>query len=157
MGLIDQVADKIEEEIGNLKLNAKDAAEAFEIFLREDPQNTQVLNQIGYTYLGLGNPQQAIIYFRRYAALAPDEANAHDSLGEGLLRAGQLEEAAQEYERAVAIDPSFFNSHFMLGDLYRQLGDVERAAAALQRFLELVSTGAQADQARAMLTELGAE
>jgi NADH-quinone oxidoreductase subunit B len=30
MGLIDQVADKIEEEIGNLKLNAKDAAEAFE-------------------------------------------------------------------------------------------------------------------------------
>jgi NADH-quinone oxidoreductase subunit B len=30
MGLIDQVADKIEEEIVNLKLNAKDAAEAFE-------------------------------------------------------------------------------------------------------------------------------
>ncbi len=30
MGLIDQVADKIEEEIGNIKLNAKEAAEAFE-------------------------------------------------------------------------------------------------------------------------------
>ena len=30
MGLIDQVADKIEEELVNLKLNAKDAAEAFE-------------------------------------------------------------------------------------------------------------------------------
>ena len=30
MGLIDQVADKIEEEIGNVVLNAKDAAEAFE-------------------------------------------------------------------------------------------------------------------------------
>ncbi len=30
MGLIDQVADKVEEEIGNLKLNAQEAAEAFE-------------------------------------------------------------------------------------------------------------------------------
>ena len=30
MGLIDQVADKIEEEIGNLTLNAKDAMQAFE-------------------------------------------------------------------------------------------------------------------------------
>jgi NADH-quinone oxidoreductase subunit B len=30
MGLIDQVADKIEEEVGNLALNAKDAVESFE-------------------------------------------------------------------------------------------------------------------------------
>jgi tetratricopeptide (TPR) repeat protein len=134
-----------------------EAAEAFEAYLQVNPNNTAVMNQIGYTYLALGNPEQAVSYFRLYAETAPEEANAHDSLGEGLLRAGRLDESAREYERATQLDPTFANSYFMLGEVYRQLGDSEKAIAALRRFLELVSSGPQADQARAALSELTAE
>ena len=134
---------------------ADDAAEPFRTYLERHPQNTDVLNQIGYTYIGQGNPEGALPYFLRYVELAPDEANAHDSLGECYLRAGRPEDAKREYEKAIELDPSFFNSHFMLIGIYRQLKDEQKAVEACRRFLELAPTGPQAEQARAILQELG--
>lgn len=132
----------------------EDSVRAFEFYLERNPDDVLALNMIGYGYLNIGQAEKAIAYFERFAAVAPDDPNSHDSLAEGLAGAGRLDESAREYEKAVALDPNFSNSHFMLGRVYHDLGDMERSAAAYRRFLDLVSDGPQAEQARAALAEM---
>jgi tetratricopeptide (TPR) repeat protein len=135
----------------------EEAAAAFEFYIERNPNDTDVLNQVGYTLLGMGQTERAIGFFERLVALSPDDANAHDSLAEGYLNAGRLADSATQYEKALALDPSFANSQFMLGDVYRRLGNNEKAIAAYQRFLTLSPEGAQANQARSALEQLGAK
>lgn len=118
--------------------------------------NGQVLNQAAYALLQNGLAERALPFFERYAAVAPDDPNAHDSLGEGLMGVGRPEDARREYERAVQLDPSFSNSHYMLGQVCRQLGDTRAAAVAYRRYLELQPGGSQAEAARQALREVEA-
>jgi tetratricopeptide (TPR) repeat protein len=141
----------------NASGQAEPALAAFQFYLERHPEDANALNQIGYALLQQGEATQALVYFRRYAELEPDDANAHDSLAEGLLNAGNLAESASEYAKALEINPSFTNSRFMLAQVYRRMGSNEKAIATYRRFLELVPEGAQADDARAALEELGAK
>ncbi len=132
------------------------SAAAYDAYLTRNPNDVTALNLIGYAWIN-SDPQRAIPYFQRYAELAPDDANAHDSLGEGYLAAGRLEEAAAEYERAVALDPTFTNSYFMLGQAYQQLARGEQAAGAYRRFIELTGgSDPRCAQAESALRDLGA-
>jgi tetratricopeptide (TPR) repeat protein len=66
-----------------------------------EPERPAAWNQLAYAYLGLGQHEQAVGALRRYAEVAPMEANAHDSLGDALLANNQLDEARIAYQRAV--------------------------------------------------------
>jgi tetratricopeptide (TPR) repeat protein len=140
----------------HLRAGSPDSAlKEFAFYLEKNPRDANTLNQIGYVCLGQGDAENAIRYFQRYVDVAPEDPNAHDSMGEGLLGAGRLEEAAREYEKAVSLDPTFANSHFMLGRVYAEMKRNDRAVEAYGRFLDLAPAGAQADQARAAIQELG--
>jgi Flp pilus assembly protein TadD len=52
--------------------------------------------------------------FERYAALAPDEPRAHDSLGLLCLREGRHSDAVRAFEQALARDPRFDESRVNL-------------------------------------------
>ena len=65
---------------------------------------------LGYLELNRGNYDQAIEYMQKYAFLAPDLANPHDSLGEVLMTIGRYEEAEQEFRAAVRMQPDFYHS-----------------------------------------------
>ena len=67
-------------------------------------------NSYGYFLLNQGKIDSAITEFKRQVQLAPNDANAHDSLGEGLLKKGLLKESLAEYNRALEIDPDLKNS-----------------------------------------------
>lgn len=116
--------------------------------------NPRVLNQAAYALLQNGLAAQALPFFERYAEVAPDDPNAHDSLGEGLIGVQRFDEARREYERALELDPAFANSQFMLGQVCRQLGDLEAAVAAYRRYLELQPGGSQAAAAQQALHEI---
>jgi len=67
-------------------------------------------NMYGYVLLNEGKVDTAIEKFKKQVELAPNDANAHDSLGEGLLKKGLLKESLAEYNRAIEIDPNFKNA-----------------------------------------------
>lgn len=67
-------------------------------------------NMYGYFLLNQGKIDMAIEKFRKQVELAPNDANAHDSLGEGLLKKGALKESLAEYSRALEIDPNSKNA-----------------------------------------------
>ena len=132
----------------------EEARDAFGVYLDQRPDDVNAINMMGYTCLGIGDVDEALTYFEKYVEIAPDEANAHDSYGEGLMRAGRLEESAHQYEMAIEIDPSFYYSYFMLGQVYERLNNPVKAIGAYEGYLDIVSSGPQADQARAALDTL---
>jgi predicted alpha/beta superfamily hydrolase len=62
------------------------------------PEN--LINQIGYQYLGAGKSDEAIATFKSNVEHYPTSANVYDSLAEAYERGGQMELAAPLYEKA---------------------------------------------------------
>jgi tetratricopeptide (TPR) repeat protein len=73
-----------------------------------DPDRGAAWNVLGYAHLGLGEHADAIAAFERYAATAPGEPNAFDSLGDALLANNQLDEAKAAYQRALDVSSGSF-------------------------------------------------
>ena len=76
----------------------------------------------GYNFLGFaladaGKLDEAAQAIAKYAELAPNEPNAHDSLAALALRRADLAEAASEEKKALSIDPRFLVAHATLGDV----------------------------------------
>jgi len=74
----------------------------------------RMYNQLGYGFLSVKRCKDAVSSFGSYVSLAPNDANAHDSLGEAYYRCGDLDASITEYEKALTLNPDFKNSKKML-------------------------------------------
>jgi len=70
---------------------------------------------------------------QKYAFLAPDLANPHDSLGEVLMVMGRYEEAEAEFRTSVTMQPDFYHSLINLGKTYLARGQLERGLDILEK------------------------
>ena len=98
-----------------------DTAEATDLYralLTSNPAAPAVaenrLNRLGYQYLRLGQPADAVAVLQLYIALYPDSANAHDSLGEALMTTGHLGAAIASYRRSLELNPANDNAVAMI-------------------------------------------
>ena len=80
---------------------------AFEKECGDSPDFFQFYNDYGYFLLRQKRYDEAIEKFEKQVRLAPDNANAHDSLGDGYRAAGRLQDTADAYRKALEIDPNF--------------------------------------------------
>lgn len=64
-------------------------------------------NLMGYLNMSEGRMDEAEDCFNMYVRLAPDVANAHDSMGDFLAEKGDNEGARASYAKAIELDPSF--------------------------------------------------
>ncbi|MCA9263778.1 MAG: tetratricopeptide repeat protein [Planctomycetales bacterium] len=97
--------------------------------LRQSPQDSKSLIDVGKSTLALDSPQRAEPYFRRAIEAEPDSAAAHYYLGHTALRQRDAEMAKQELSRAMQLDPQYHMAKHDLGLLameQRQLGTAER-------------------------------
>ena len=62
------------------------------------PEN--IVNQIGYQYLGEGKPDEAIAAFKANVERYPGSANVYDSLAEAYERGGRIDLAEPLYDKA---------------------------------------------------------
>ncbi len=95
---------------------------AWRAVLRADPNYARAYNWLGYLAAGQGRYLEALSYLRRYAFLAPDIANPHDSLGEIYTYMGELDAAEQEYRQALQLQPEFYPSLLGLARVYLAQG-----------------------------------
>ena len=92
---------------------------ALELF----PEQPQVLNYLGYSWVDMGmNLEEGLDLIRRAVELRPNDGYIVDSLGWAYYRLGRFEEAVTELERAVSLKPDdpVLNDH--LGDAYWRVG-----------------------------------
>lgn len=107
------------ERTGNMDLAEADMREA----LKLNPDQPQVLNYLGYSFVDAGrNLDEALGMIQKAVAAMPDDGYIVDSLAWALYRLGRTSEAVAPMERAVeleAVDP-ILNDH--LGDVYWAVG-----------------------------------
>jgi tetratricopeptide (TPR) repeat protein len=116
--------------------NSKDELAQEQAWLRileVDPNYADSYNMLGYMELNRGNYDQAIEYMKKYAFLAPDLANPHDSLGEVLMVLGRYEEAEAEFRTAVTMQEDFYHSLINLGKTYLARGQLRRGLDILEK------------------------
>jgi tetratricopeptide (TPR) repeat protein len=108
-------------------------AQAWKRVLDKDPNYANSYNMLGYMELHRGNYDKAIEYMQKYAFLAPDQANPHDSLGDVLMVLGRYEEAEAEFRAAVTMQPDFYYSLINLGRTYLARGQLSTGLDILEK------------------------
>ena len=106
----------------------------FKLALRLKPDQPDVLNYLGYTWVDAGvNLEAGRAMLERAVSLRPRDGAIVDSLGWALYRLGDYSGAVQHLERAVELkaDDPTINDH--LGDAYWQVGRVAEAVFQWRR------------------------
>ncbi|WP_404405872.1 tetratricopeptide repeat protein [Pelagibacterium halotolerans] len=101
-----------------------DAAEAdFLHALELNPEQPQVLNYLGYTWVDKGmNLETALDMIQRAVEMRPRDGYIIDSLGWAYFKLGRIEDAVAELERAVSLLPNDPELNDHLGDAYWMAG-----------------------------------
>jgi tetratricopeptide (TPR) repeat protein len=106
--------------------------------LELNPDQPQVLNYLGYTWVDMNrNLTEGLDMIKRAVELRPDDGYIVDSLGWAYFRLGRFEEAVAELERAAELkagDPTI-NDH--LGDAYWRVGRTREAMFQWRRALAM--------------------
>ncbi len=95
----------------------------FKLALKLNPNQPQVLNYLGYSWVDMGlNLDEALNMIRTAVDLRPNDGYIVDSLGWAYYRLGRYEDATENLERAVELRPedTVINDH--LGDAYWRVG-----------------------------------
>jgi tetratricopeptide (TPR) repeat protein len=106
----------------------RQAAMALQHLLEIEPDDTNALNELGYSKAYLGDLDGALAALRRYQNLRPSEANPLDSQADVNLLLGHLREAEDLYLQGAKKDPNFLGgpgvelfkasmAHLMTGDV----------------------------------------
>jgi tetratricopeptide (TPR) repeat protein len=82
--------------------------------LELDPDYVTALNMTAYIYAEMDSIEQAVACLERYAAVAPEDANAFDSMGDLYYGLGRIDEAAAAFREALEIKPDFRSSALKL-------------------------------------------
>jgi tetratricopeptide (TPR) repeat protein len=99
------------------------AEESFRKALELYPNQPQVLNYLGYSYVDQNkNLSEALDMIRKAVELRPDDGYIVDSLGWAYYRLGKFDDAVRELERAIKLRPEDATINDHLGDSYWRVG-----------------------------------
>ena len=127
-----------------------DAEADFRAALDLRPEQPQVLNYLGYSFLEMNeNLEEALDLIDRAVTQRPDSGYIVDSLGWGLYRVGRYAEAVGHMERAVELLPvdPIVNDH--LGDVYWAVGREREAEFQWHRALSFITDDTDPDDVEA--------
>lgn len=143
-----QWATYFQRAIALSKINEWPAAEVdFRKALELSPEEPNVLNYLGYTYVEMKiNMDEALNMIERAVAARPNSGYIVDSLGWVLFRLGRYDEAVEQMERAVELIPiePILNDH--LGDTYWAVGRKREAEFQWRRALSFITDDTDLDE-----------
>jgi tetratricopeptide (TPR) repeat protein len=121
-----------------------EAAELMKSFEARFEVQPNRLVEIGFFYVQIEAPVEAVRVLERAVALAPDDHRAHNSLGIAYLISLRLDDATTEFARAIELDATDEFANLNLGNLYRAMGDNERAVSYYRKQIAIKSDDAEA-------------
>ena len=84
----------------------KKAIDAFRQVLKEEPENLDVLNEMGLAHIHIGEQMDAIIVFDLAIDIAPTDYRGHSNKAEAYLTLGDFESANATADAALKIIPN---------------------------------------------------
>jgi tetratricopeptide (TPR) repeat protein len=110
----------------------------FQQALQISPEQPDVLNYLGYTWIDRGERlQEGLAMVQRAVELRPHSGAILDSLGWAYYRLGDYPQALENLERAVELEPADPTLNDHLGDVYWRVGRRIEARFQWQRALTL--------------------
>jgi len=97
------------------------------------------------------DPSEAVPYFRKYAALRPDDPRGPLALGVAWFKAREYAAARPELERAARSAPTAAAANYFLARIAREENDVEPALALVDKALQAEPAYADAWAERGLL------
>jgi putative PEP-CTERM system TPR-repeat lipoprotein len=135
------------------------AIKAYQQALTQNPKDAYVLNRLAQLYSApgaLNNPQKALEYAKDAHAAAPDDVSIAQLLGHLACQIGDYKWAASLLQDAALKFPDQPALLYDLARSYYGLGQLPSAETALQNALKGVAAFDQADEAKRLLSMLGA-
>jgi Tfp pilus assembly protein PilF len=99
--------------------------------------NPVALNNLGNTFLGQGQTQEAIARFTTAIELNPRHARALNNLGVALAKNGDSKAAVAYYRKALQVIPAYAEAHNNLGAALRSQGKYAAAIAQYTKALQI--------------------
>ncbi len=115
-----------------------------ESLLVANPEDPDVLYNLGMAYSDTGRLEDAIELLSQAVETDPENANAFVALGVAHQRNGESSEALIALRSAVALDPANSHAHRNLGGILASLGDVREAEPHLREAVRLAPDDQQA-------------
>lgn len=110
----------------------KEAVPYLEALDKTDPNNVQVLFNLGIAYSELGQFDEAIIRLKRAVQLNPKHAHAWTGIGVAYQRMGKRDQALEPMQKAVEADSSDGYARRNLGAMLMSAGRKEEALTHLR-------------------------
>jgi tetratricopeptide (TPR) repeat protein len=114
---------------------------SFEARFQNDPNR---LVQIGFFYVQIEAPLEAVRVLEHTIELAPQDHRAHNSLGTAYLINLRLEDAESEFARALELDQHDEYANLNLANMLRARGDHEHAVTYYRKQLQVKPDDADA-------------
>ncbi len=106
--------------------------------LTADPNNHDVLVELGNSYYDISNPPKAIEYYERALKIRPNDPPVMVDLGSMYRQSGNADKALELFNKAIEINPKLAQAYFNIGMVLRmEKGDPAGAAKAWRKYLEL--------------------
>lgn len=122
----------------------EEAAAEYRLALDADPENVDVLANLGVALYNLGQLDEAIELYQKATELAPEDADLRSNLAAAYVQKHQLDgeqdwldQALEEYQQAIELNAELAEAHFGLGVVYTLLGRDQNAIQAFEEFQDL--------------------
>ncbi|MEA2111118.1 MAG: tetratricopeptide repeat protein [Campylobacterota bacterium] len=115
------------------------------------PQNSEILNKLGFVLAKNGDLKAAIEVYLKSLLADNNDDMTHSAIASLYRRTSEFDKAKEHYEKAIEIDAEYAVTYYNYANLLVQLGENGRAAQLYEKALEIDS---DFDEAREELEKL---
>ena len=105
--------------------------------LKVEPKNIHALNNLGSIFRTIGQPQEAMNYFKKVIDLDPNFTIALYNLGLVFGDLRKNDKAIEFYKITIKLDPQNFKAHNNLGVIHEELGEYQKALNYYEKVTEI--------------------
>jgi tetratricopeptide (TPR) repeat protein len=108
------------------------AADAYDAFLKEHPDNVEARSNLGVVLMRLGRTDAAIAAYREALQHSPSQQAIRLNLGLALYKSARFDEAAATFAEVVTSQPMNLQARYLQADCLLRLGKPEAVVTSLE-------------------------
>ena len=113
------------------------AQDLYNQVLKNNPNHSQALNNLGIIFKGLGDNQKAKECYEKAIEINPDYSDAYHNLAVIFQNLKNYQKAKECYEKVIAINPNYADAHNNLGVILQDLGENQKAKECYEKAIEI--------------------
>ncbi|HET9695545.1 MAG TPA: tetratricopeptide repeat protein [Terriglobales bacterium] len=141
--------------LDQMKHMAEKTAEPFLEKLKKDPNNPELLNQVGNLYRATHQFKEAAAYYEKALSADPKNAAIRTDLASCLYYSGDIDGSIAQLEKALTYNPKFAGALFNLGIIrWKGKNDSAGAVATWEKLLKVTDDPQQKEKLEHLIAQV---